>query len=131
LLLRDHFVREPFGDQLVGRPVGVAGHKLVQQRAAWLGDAGVQQRGRRHHQHTAGALVAGWVQEQAEVAVRHPTGHKDLVERIGAKLRHQLPPGRWAGHLRVCTTMKGMARHGSVLHDHGDQTAGPGRKRDR
>ena len=60
LLLRDHFVREPFGDQLVGGPVGVAGHKLVQQGAAWLGDAGVQQRGRRHHQHTAGALVAGW-----------------------------------------------------------------------
>ena len=86
MLLRDHFVREPFGNQLVGRPVGVAGHKLVQQGAAWLGDAGVQQRGRRHYQHTAGALVAGWVQEQAEVAVRHPTGHKDLVERSATAL---------------------------------------------
>jgi hypothetical protein len=55
--LRDHFVREPFGNQLVGRPVGVAGHKLVQQRAAWLGDAGVQQRGRRA---TTSTLPARW-----------------------------------------------------------------------
>jgi hypothetical protein len=98
LLLRDHFVREPFGDQLVGRPVGVAGHKLVQQGAVWLGDAGVPQRVRRHHQHPAGMLVAGWVQQQAEVAVRHPAGHKDLAVGIGAELCHWPAPAGWVGH---------------------------------
>jgi hypothetical protein len=99
LLLRDHFVPEPFGDQLVGRPVGVAGHQLVQQGAAWLGDAGVQQRGRRHHQHPAGALVAGWVQQQAEVAVRHPAGLQDLAVGIGAELCHwPAPAAGWVGH---------------------------------
>jgi hypothetical protein len=46
--------------QLLWLPVGVAGHQLVQQGAVWLGDGRVQQRGRGHHQHPAGVLVAGW-----------------------------------------------------------------------
>jgi hypothetical protein len=95
LLLRDRFMREPFGDQLVGRPVGVAGHKLVQQGAAWLGDPGVQQRGRRHHQHTAGALVAGWVQEQAEVAVRHAAGFQGLTVGVSTELPHRPGSSCW------------------------------------
>jgi hypothetical protein len=31
-------------------------------------------------------LVAGWVQQQAEVAVRHPAGLQDLAVGVGAEL---------------------------------------------
>jgi hypothetical protein len=48
--------------QLTRRPVGVASHKLVQQGAVRLGDPGVQQGSRRHHQHCAREPVTGWVQ---------------------------------------------------------------------
>jgi alkanesulfonate monooxygenase SsuD/methylene tetrahydromethanopterin reductase-like flavin-dependent oxidoreductase (luciferase family) len=67
------------------------------------GDAGVQQRGRRHHQHPAGVLVAGWVQERAEVAVRHPAGLQNLAVGVGAELCHwpAPAPGRWLGGTRL------------------------------
>jgi hypothetical protein len=38
--------------QLAGYPVGVAGQQLVQRGAVRLRHTWMQQRGRRHHQHT-------------------------------------------------------------------------------
>jgi hypothetical protein len=38
-------------DQLVGCPIGVAGHKLIQHAAVRLRHGGLQQRGRGDHQH--------------------------------------------------------------------------------
>ena len=66
----------------------MAGHKLVQQGAVRLGDAGVQQRGGRDHQHLGRLGRAGEVKAQAEVAVRHPAGHQDLAVGVRAELRH-------------------------------------------
>jgi hypothetical protein len=69
--------------------VGVAGHKLVQHGAVRLRHGRMQQRGRRHYQHPARlGVMVGWVQAQAEVAVRHPARLQDLPERVGAKLCH-------------------------------------------
>jgi hypothetical protein len=85
--------------QLLWLPLGVAGHQFVQQGAVWLGDAGVQQRGRGHHQHPADVLVAGWVQHQAEVAVRHPAELQDLAVGVDAELCHwPAPAAGWVGH---------------------------------
>src|SRR4029453_8614952 len=51
---------------------------------------GVQQRGGGAHQHAGGlGVVVGWVKQQAEVAVRHPAGHKDLAVGVCAELRHR------------------------------------------
>ena len=82
----------------------MASDKPVQHGAVRLRHGRMQQGGRRYHQHTGRLGVVGRVEAQAEVAVRHPAGHKDLAERIGAKPRHQLPPGRWSGRLRIRTT---------------------------
>jgi alkanesulfonate monooxygenase SsuD/methylene tetrahydromethanopterin reductase-like flavin-dependent oxidoreductase (luciferase family) len=71
--------------QLVGWPVTSSYSRVP----PGLGDAGVQQRGRRHHQHTAGALVAGWVQEQAEVAVQHVAGFQGLAVGVSTELPHR------------------------------------------
>jgi hypothetical protein len=81
--------------ELVGYPVGVAGHQLIQHGAVRLRDCRVQQRGRRHHQHLGG-FGSGWVQAQAEVAVRHPAGLQDLAVGVGAELCH-LGPALAAG----------------------------------
>jgi hypothetical protein len=82
--------------QLAGRPVGVAGHQLIQQRPVRLRDPRMQQRGRRDHQHTGRlGVVVGWVQAQAEVAVRHPAGHQDLAVGVGAELCHWPCPCCW------------------------------------
>jgi hypothetical protein len=78
--------------QLAGCPVGVAGDQLIQHRPVRLRDAGVQQRGWLHHQHTGRLVVAEWVQAQAEVAVRHPAGLRDLAVGVGAELRHWPAP---------------------------------------
>jgi hypothetical protein len=69
---------------------------------AWSGQSpaagSAQQRGRRHPQHPAGALVAGWVQERAEVAVRHPAGLQNLAVGVGAELCHwPAPAAGWVG----------------------------------
>jgi hypothetical protein len=48
----------------------------------------MQQRGGGDHQHPGRLGVVGRVQAQTEVAVRHPAGHKDLPESIGAELCH-------------------------------------------
>ena len=91
-------------DLAVAREGNLTGQQLVQKGAIRLRHHRIQQHRRGHHQHPSRPRAAGRVQAQAEVAVRHPAGHKDLAERIGAKPRHQLPPGRWSGRLRVRTT---------------------------
>ena len=74
--------------QLVGCPVGVAGHQLIQDRAVRLGDLMVQQRGGGDHQHTGPVVIAGRVKAQAEVAVRHPAGLHHFAVRVTAELLH-------------------------------------------
>jgi hypothetical protein len=60
----------------------------------------MQQGGRGDHQHTGRVIVAGWVQAQAEVAVRYPAGFQDLTVGVRAELRHWPAPaaGGWVGH---------------------------------
>jgi hypothetical protein len=61
----------------------------------------VQQRGGGDHQHASGlGVVDGWVEQQAEVAVRHPAGLQDLAVRVCAELRHRPRSCYWwmGGH---------------------------------
>jgi hypothetical protein len=64
------------------------GHKLEQHGAVRLRHGRMQQRMRGDHQHIGRLVVAGRVQAQAEVAVRHPPAHQDLAVRVCAELRH-------------------------------------------
>jgi hypothetical protein len=93
--------------QLMGGPVGVAGHKLLQQGAVRLRHDRMQQGGRGDHQHIGRLGVVGRVEAQAEGAIRHPAGLQDLPVGIGAKLRRAPPPGRWADPVRIRTRPHG------------------------
>ena len=77
--------------QIPRRPVGMAGHQLVQQLAVRLGDLLVQQRGGSDHQHAAGLgceLDERLIQQDSQVAVVDPAGLELLAVSVGAKLGH-------------------------------------------
>jgi uncharacterized protein YjlB len=46
----------------------------------------VQQHSRGHHQHPSTPTVLGILKQQAQVAVRNPTGLQDLTVGVGAEL---------------------------------------------
>jgi hypothetical protein len=74
--------------QVLRLAVGVAGQQLVQHGAVRLRHDRMQERGRGDHQHPGTLSVLGRVEQQAEVAVRHPAGLQDLAVDVGAELIH-------------------------------------------
>jgi hypothetical protein len=64
----------------------VAGQQLVQHGAVRLRHDRIQQRGGGDHQHTGRLGAGGWVQVQAEAAVRHPAGLQALAVGVDAGL---------------------------------------------
>jgi hypothetical protein len=72
--------------QVLRRPVGVAGHQVVQHPAVRLGDLAVEQGCRGDHQHAAGLgrdLGERLIQQDAQVAVADPAGLQVLAVAVG------------------------------------------------